>query len=127
MANINVAGTLVRDPELRTFDSGAVVAKFSVADREYVRPEPGQEKACGQFYEVEIWNDYAKMVSDRIVKGSTVTVCGQAVWREYERKDGTKAKSFQIKNAKVTCLDSKARSEELKQGRSPVDAGELAF
>lgn len=116
MATIIIAGKVTRAPEVSYFDSGTSVCKFSVIDRGYVKPEKGQDEAPGQFYDVEVWGKYGEICADRLVKGSRVAVSGQAVWREYTRKDGGKAKAFQIKNPDVTFLDTKAEKEALGGG-----------
>lgn len=130
MASISIAGKVTMPPEIKYFDSGTSVAKFSVIDRAYVRPEKGQDEAAGQFYEVEVWGKYVDIVADRCLKGSRVAVYGTAVWREYETKDGRKGKAFQIKNPDITFLDTKAEKEALAGGgggsASPSSA-ELPF
>ena len=124
MASISVAGRVTRDPEIRYLESGTQLCRFSVADSAYVKPEKGQEKAPGQFYDVTVWGKYAEMVGDRLVKGSRVAVSGTAVWGEYS-KDGQTRKTFQITNPSVTFLDSKAEKEALQgsAGSDPFGGG----
>ena len=113
MASISIAGKVTRDPELKFFDSGSQLCTFSVVDRAYVRPAKGQDEAAGQFYDVQVWGKYAELVSDRIIKGSRVSVTGQAVWEEYTTKAGEKRKVLRVTNPDVTFLDTKAEKEAL--------------
>lgn len=117
-------------PELKTFDSGTCVCRFSVADRAYVKPEKGEEEAPGQFYEVEVWGKYAQICTDRILKGSRVAVNGTAVWREYQ-VEGSRRKAFLIRNPEVTFMDTKAESEALAAresgGFESANSGEIPF
>lgn len=113
MANISIAGKVIKTPELKFFDSGSVTTRFSVVDKAYVKPEKGQDQAPGQFYEVQVWGKYAEMLADRLTKGSRVAVSGTAIWREYQ-KDGQTRKSFLITNPDVTMLDTKDETAALK-------------
>lgn len=126
MASISIAGRVTRDPELKFFESGSQICRFSVADAAYVRPEKGEDKAPGQFYDVEVWGKYAELVGDRVTKGSRVAVSGVAIWREYE-KGGEKRRALLIKNPEVTFLDSKAEKEALGGGRPAAADDDFGF
>lgn len=128
MASISIAGRVTKAPEVKYFESGTSVAKFSVIDRAYVRPEKGQDEAAPQFYDVEVWGKYVDIIADRCVKGARVAVHGTAVWREYS-VDGQKRKVFQIRNPDVTFLDTKAEKEALGGGGGgdTFDTAEIPF
>ena len=118
MAHISISGKVIKEPELRTFDSGSQTVSLSVVDREYVRPAKGQEEAPGQFYDIDVWGKYAEICVDRLNKGSRIAATGQAVWQEYTTKAGERRRVLKITNPSVTFLDTKAEAESLRGGGS---------
>lgn len=114
MASITVSGRVTKPAEIKFFDSGTSVARLSLVDREYVRPEKKGDEAPGQFYDCEIWGKTGEIAADRLSKGSRVSMSGQAVWREWTDKNGGKRKNLTVKVNSVTYLDTKDESEALK-------------
>ena len=112
MASVSLAGTVTGKPdkpavELRTFDNGMQVAKFSVADREYFYSKDPEKK--GQFYSVEVSGKAAEFCVDRLNRGDKVAVTGQLVQRDYEGRT-----FLDVKQARVTFLENKPQ-----EGRDP--------
>lgn len=122
MASITVTGRVTKPCEIKFFDSGTSVARVSMVDREYVRPEKKGEEAPGQFYDCEIWGKTGEIAADRLSKGSRVSFSGQAVWREWVDKSGGKRKNLTVKVNSVTYLDTKEESEALKGSAAPAPA-----
>lgn len=116
MAHISIAGKVIKQPELRFFDSGSQTVTLSVVDREYVKPKKGEEEAPGQFYDVEVWGKYAEICADRLAKGSRVGITGKAEWQEYTTKTGEKRRVLKVVNPSVTFLDTKDEKESLGGG-----------
>ena len=120
MAHISIAGKVIKQPEIRFFDSGSQTVTLSVVDREYVRPGKGQEEAPGQFYDVEVWGKYAEICADRLVKGSRIAATGQAVWQEYTTKAGEKRRVLKVTNPSITFLDTREEKEALGGASAPA-------
>ena len=126
MAHISIAGKIIKQPELRFFDSGSQTCTLSVVDREYVKPKKGETEAPGQFYDVEIWGKYAEIAADRLTKGSRVAATGKAEWQEYTTKTGEKRRVLKVTNPSLTFLDTKEEKEALSGG-STAAAGSADF
>ena len=45
MAHISIAGKVIKDPELKYFDSGSQTCTLSVVDREYIKPKKGENRS----------------------------------------------------------------------------------
>ena len=90
--------------QVRTFDNGGTLAKFSVVDQEYFYVKQGEERK-GQFYSVEVNGKQAEVVADRLQRGDRVCVRGQLVQRDYNDRT-----YLDVKNASVTFME--ARREE---------------
>lgn len=116
MANISIAGRVIKTPEIKFFESGTQVCRISVADRAYVRPEKKGVDSPGQFYDLEVWGKSAEIAADRLSKGSRIAAFGQGVWREYTTKAGETRRAFQVKCGPdgLTYLDTKEESEALR-------------
>ena len=122
MAHISIAGKVIKQPELRFFDSGSQTVTLSVVDREYVKPKKGEDEAPGQFYDVEVWGKYAEICADRLVKGSRIAATGKAEWQEYTTKAGEKRRVLKVTNPSVTFLDTKDEKEALGGGSAAASS-----
>ena len=105
MASVSLAGTVTGkqgEPavQVRQFDGGMKIAKFSMADREYFYSKDDERK--GQFYSVEVSGKAADIVADRLERGDKVAVTGQLVQRDYNDKV-----YLDVKQARVTFLENK--------------------
>lgn len=79
-------GRLVREPELRTTQSGKSVANFSLAC------EDGYgDKKTVEFPDFTAWNGIADFAA-KLPKGTMVTVRAKMTTESYTAKDGTKRK-----------------------------------
>lgn len=123
MAHISIAGKVIKDPELKYFDSGSQTCTLSVVDREYIKPKKGETETPGQFYDVEVWGKYAEIAADRLRKGSRVGVAGKAEWQEYFNKAGEKRRVLKVTNPSITFLDTKDEKEALTGGISSSGGG----
>ena len=88
--NLNVValvGCLGRDPELKYFDSGTVVAKFSVAVN---RPKKDGESVA-DWFDCEAWGKTAEFLGNYIKKGNRISIVGKLKQEKWEdRTSGEK-------------------------------------
>lgn len=96
---ITVVGNLVRDPELRFTPSGAAVCNFTVVDNERIKDQNTGEWKDGDatFYECSVWRDAAENVAESLQSGNRVVVQGTVKLRSYERPDGSKGASLDLR------------------------------
>lgn len=97
MTTLTVTGRVTGEPELRFTSSGKAVANFNLADNH--RRKDGEQwvQDGATFYRVTCWEYLAQQVADRLAKGQRVQVTGEIRNREYEAKDGGKARSLEIR------------------------------
>ena len=81
MKNITIAGNCTKDAEMRTTQSGAKVAGFSVAVNGF---ENGQKTST--FFDVSIWGKRGENVMQFAKKGAKICVSGELGTREYNGK-----------------------------------------
>lgn len=83
-AIIHVTGTVASVEEIKTFDSGKTVLKFSLVTPNGEPKKDGDEYAPSQFYKVELWDKQAKAMEPHVVKGAKFYVVGKHVVRHWE-------------------------------------------
>lgn len=93
MAGINkviLVGNLGRDPEVKTLEGGAKVARFTVATTEsYKDCTTGERKDVTEWHNVVCWRNLAEIAEKFLVKGKQVYVEGRLRTRSWD-DNGTK-------------------------------------
>lgn len=92
------------DPELRFTPAGKAVANVTVIASERIKDQQTGEWSDGDkspFIKVAVWGQAAEALAEHVVKGERVLVTGQLYQREYDKSDGTKGLSIEIKFATV--------------------------
>ena len=84
---VTLIGNLGSDPEVRHLESGAVVAKFSLATNESYKDKAGEWQTQTEWHNVIMWRNLAERAERDLKKGKLVFVEGKLTHRKYE-KDG---------------------------------------
>jgi len=87
MAGINkviLVGHLGKDPEVRTIDSGAKVARFTMATTEAYKDKEGERKEITEWHTVICWRGLADIAEKYLAKGRLVYVEGKLRTRSWE-------------------------------------------
>jgi single-strand DNA-binding protein len=87
---VQLMGNLGKDPEVREFDGGKKMARFSVATNERFAYGDGQFKEDTQWHGIVAWGKVAAQAAEHLRKGSRITLEGRLVHRNYDGKDGQK-------------------------------------
>lgn len=115
--SVVITGRLTKDPERRTFPSGATLASFRVACDDS-RKGPNGEKTT-LFINVSAWGQLADTVIKYMKKGSLVGVTGRLTSRKYTNKAGVESEVVEINASSVEFLESK----NAKEGSDSYDSG----
>lgn len=100
--SITLEGRAVADPELKFTAGGKAVASLRVAASESRKNADGSwEDGDRLFVGVSVWEQAGEVVAEHVRKGDRVVVTGKLFEREYEKKDGTKGRSLEVKYATV--------------------------
>ncbi len=81
-------GRLGTDPELRTLESGAKVAKFTLATNERYQDKNGEWQELTEWHNVVAWRSRAEQAERMFKKGSLVYVEGKLTHRKYQDANG---------------------------------------
>lgn len=137
---IVLQGRLVRDPEMRSTQSGVAVASFTLAvDRDFGGRDGGEKQT--DFIDCTAWRHTAEFVSKYFSKGRMAVVSGRLQIDSYTDNDGNKRKAAKVIADNIYFGDSKkdgttsGQSDEAasftpaSSGFVPadVDSGELPF
>jgi single-strand DNA-binding protein len=109
MSGVNkviLVGHLGKDPEVRTIESGAKVATFSLATTESYRNKDGQRIDQTEWHNIVVWRGTADVVERFLKKGSQVYIEGRIRTRSYE-KDGQKKYITEITSDNLVLLGKK--------------------
>ena len=116
---IVLQGRLVRDPEMRTTQSGVAVASFTLAvDRDFGGRDGGEKQT--DFIDCTAWRHTAEFVSKYFSKGRMAVVSGRLQIDNYTDNDGNKRRSAKVVADNIYFGDSKRND-----GGTQNNAGEL--
>ena len=99
MNNWNFTGHCAADAETRYSKSGDAIVSFSVA----VKSGFG-DKATTTWARCSMFGNRGTAVSEFLTKGQLVGVCGEVTLREYDKKDGSKGASLEVRVNDLTLL-----------------------
>lgn len=101
LPTVVLEGRTTADAELHWTPAGKPVCNMRIACSDSRKDEHGNWETTEQiFVNVPVWND-AERVAELAVKGARVTVAGRLFQREYQRQDGAKGVSLEVKHAMV--------------------------
>lgn len=106
-----IIGNLGADPELRYTPSGKAVTNLRVAVNSNRRGPDGEWVEETLWLRVEVWDQAAERAAEQLRKGTKVYAEGELRAREFERNDGTKGTSLELRFARVINLERRGRDE----------------
>ena len=113
MNSIQLVGRAGRDPEVRYFESGTMVANLSLAVR-------GQKKDETDWFNLVIWGKTAQVAADYVKKGSLIGVIGRVATEKWTDKQGEERSKQIVVVDRLELLGSRADNE------NPAPAGNQA-
>lgn len=93
---ITLVGRLGGDPEVRTLESGAMVAKFGLATSENYRDKSGEWQEQTEWHDVVVWRSLAERAQEYLKKGTLIYLEGKLTHRKWQDKDGNPRKTTEV-------------------------------
>jgi len=122
---VSLIGHLGKDPEVRRLESGAVVAKFSLATNENYKDKTGNWQTITEWHNIVAWRNLAERVERDLKTGSLAFVEGKLTTRKWQDKDGNDRYTTEIVAALIRPLDKRESSDtSLSEG---IPGGESTF
>jgi len=94
--SVQLVGHLGKDVELKTFDNGKTLAKFTLATNEYYKNSNGEKMQNTEWHNITAWNKLAENMSKLLEKGNEVLVRGKLAHNSYEDEKGNKRYISQV-------------------------------
>lgn len=104
---LTVSGNAGKDPEMKYFDSGSVVANFPLAVSIYNREKKENETV---WFKCSVWGKKAEFTGEYIKKGSKVIVSGSLCFEKFADKEGKERIVNCVNVSEVECWDKKSDS-----------------
>jgi single-strand DNA-binding protein len=104
-----LSGRAGRDPEVRYFESGQNVAKFTMAVDRNAKGEDAD------WFDVEVWGKSAQFAADYLRKGARVAVEGRLKQERWQDKSGQNRSSVVVSAFRLELLDTKADAQARQQ------------
>ena len=101
---ISISGSLGRDAELKSLNSGDNICNFSIAD------SMGRDKGT-IWWNCSLFGKRAESLAQYLVKGQAVTVNGSVTEREWTDKDGAKRKSMDVRVNDIALQGGRQQAE----------------
>jgi single-strand DNA-binding protein len=105
-------GNLGKDPEVKRFEGGGAVAKFSVATTDAYKDKEGNWQDQTEWHDVVVWRDLAERAEKQLKKGSKVYVEGKLTHRKYTDANGVDKYITEVLAATFRSLDKREGTSE---------------
>jgi single-strand DNA-binding protein len=108
---VQLIGNLGSNPEIKNFDKGKKLAKFSLATNESFKNAQGEYVKETQWHNVVAWGKTAEIIEKHLKKGTEVAVEGKLINRNYTDKEGVKRYITEIEVNEFLMLGNKEKPE----------------
>ena len=108
-------GNLGKDPEIRHFENGGVLASFPLATSEtYTDRQTGEKKEHTDWHDVVLWRGLAEVAEKYLHKGDKIYVEGKLKKRSYQDREGLTRYAVEIVGEELTMLSRVDAEQHLK-------------
>ena len=94
---VSLIGRLGMDPEVTKFESGSMLARFSLATTDGYKDKNGEWVNNTEWHHIVAWGKSAELVKDKLQKGTEIALEGKLENDSYTTKEGEKRTKTQIK------------------------------
>lgn len=121
---VQLIGHLGADPEVKTIDNGARVARLRIATNEAYKTASGEWKDETMWHSVTAWEKLAERAEQQLHKGSFVMIEGKLINRSFTDASGVKKYYTEVRANNVMLLDKKhaEQTESTSRETAPVMA-----
>ncbi|MEL7122962.1 MAG: single-stranded DNA-binding protein [Bacteroidota bacterium] len=99
-------GNIGKDPEVRKLESGAMVAKFSIATNENYKDRSGEWQQQTEWHDIVVWRTLAERAENSLKKGMSVYIEGKLTHRSWQDQDGNNRKTTEVVASYFRILNS---------------------
>ena len=121
--SVSLVGRAGADPEIKNFDSGAMVTKFAIAVNRRKDEMP-------DWFNLEIWGNQAQIAVDYVKKGSLVGIVGRLNIESWQDRNTNETRfKLVVRVDKLNLLGSKrdSNNDNSSYTNSNYNSGEIPF
>ena len=107
MNNIQILGTITREPELRYTQSGTAILSFGIAYNEKYKKQDGSYEDKAHFFDVTAFGKRGETINQYFNKGSRILIGGSLDFQSWNDKQGQKRSKVSIKLNDFDFIDKK--------------------
>jgi len=104
---VQLIGNLGANPEIKEFDGGKKLARFSIATTDTYKNDKGEKVQDTTWHNVVAWGKLADTVGTYLTKGNEIALEGKLSNRSWEDKEGTKKYITEIVMNEMVMLKTK--------------------
>ena len=121
-----LVGNLGKDPELRKLESGALLARFSLATSEqYTDKVSGKRIENTEWHDIVTWRGLAEVAEKFLKKGMKVYIEGKLKKRAWTDKEGQQRYSVDIVADELTILSKMEPKEKTKHSYTSENTNKI--
>lgn len=102
---VQLVGNLGKKPEIKHFESGKSLAKFSLATSYHYTNKAGEKVQDTQWHNIVVWGKEVEFVEKNLDKGMEVMIKGRINYNSYEDKNGVKRVFTEIIAEKIELVE----------------------
>lgn len=124
MNTIILKGNLGNDPEVKTFESGGQVAKFSLATTERYTNRNNEKVESVDWHNIVFYGKPVDTIEKYLHKGDQVLVTGKVKYRSYDDKEGKTVWVTEVIGDRFEfCGNTKSETSTGDQTKKPGKSG----
>ena len=108
---VQLTGHLGKKPEIRTFEGGKKMARFSIATNESYKNAKGDMVKETHWHNLVAWGKTAELAEKNLDKGTEVAIEGRLANRSYTNKEGEKKFITEVVVFELELPGGKGKSE----------------
>ncbi len=106
--NVQLVGRLGANPEVKVFNNGSKIARFSIAINNTYTNKQGEKVTETQWHRIAAWGKMADLAEKLLQKGTQVAIDGRLSIRNYTNNEGVKVNSTEVMVNEFFKMESKA-------------------
>jgi single-strand DNA-binding protein len=108
--SVRLIGNLGMNPDVKTFETGKKVARFSLATTEFSKDAKGNKQTETSWHNLVLWGNQAEVAEKYLQKGKEIAIEGKLTSRSYIAKTGEKKYVTEIVVNEIVMLGKAERA-----------------
>jgi len=119
-------GNVGGDPDVKYFNEGVAVARFSLATTEVYNNKNGERVSQTEWHNIVLWRNLAQVAEKYVKKGMTLYIEGRLRTRSWDDQNGAKRYTTEIYGDSMQMLSRKQEATE-KTPETPVSISPVSL